>query len=63
MNRSLSSRSREYATSVAVPLGSTYRFDVSMRGDSEHIYDILDDDLNVVREVSIHDFAKALAEW
>jgi hypothetical protein len=30
----------------------------SMRGDSDHIYDILDDDLNIVREISIHDFAE-----
>ena len=30
----------------------------SMRADNDHIYDILDDDLNIVHKVSIHDFAE-----
>jgi hypothetical protein len=38
--------------------GATVYF--SMRGDSDHIYDILDEDLKTVREVSIQDFARAL---
>lgn len=36
--------------------GATVFF--SMRADTDHVYDILDDDLNVVREISIHDFAE-----
>ena len=43
------------------PQGGVVYF--NLRGDSEHIYDILDDDLDLVREVSIHDFKKALDEW
>jgi hypothetical protein len=35
----------------------------SFRGSDDHIYDILDDDLNLVREVSIHDFRKAYDQW
>lgn len=34
----------------------------SMRADSDHIYDILDDDLNITHEVSIHDFAETFRE-
>ena len=43
------------------PEGAVVLFNFS--GDSEHIYDIMDEDLNVVREVTIHDFKKALDEW
>ncbi|MFT5171977.1 MAG: hypothetical protein ACI8W7_000141 [Gammaproteobacteria bacterium] len=35
----------------------------SFRGTDDHIYDILDEDLNLVREVSIHDFRKAYEQW
>ena len=35
----------------------------SFRGSNDHIYDILDDELNLVREVSIHDFQKAFDAW
>jgi hypothetical protein len=35
----------------------------SFRGTEDHIYDILDDGLNLVREVSIHDFRKAFEQW
>ena len=35
----------------------------SMRGDSNHIYDLLDSDLNLKRAITIQDFAKDLAHW
>jgi ChrR Cupin-like domain len=35
----------------------------SMRGSSDHIYDLLDTNLNLKREITIHDFAKDLAYW
>ena len=35
----------------------------SMRGSSDHIYDLLDSNLNLKRAITIHDFAKDLAYW
>lgn len=35
----------------------------SMRGSSDHIYDLLDSNLNLRRAITIHDFAKDLAYW
>ena len=35
----------------------------SFRGDHDHIYDILDDNLELVREVSIQDFRTAFERW
>ncbi len=35
----------------------------SMRGTSDHIYDLLDSELNLKRRISIHDFAKDLQHW
>ena len=35
----------------------------SMRGSSDHIYDLLDTNLNLKRAITIHDFAKDLAYW
>ena len=35
----------------------------SMRGSSDHIYDLLDSDLNLKRAITIHDFAKDLQHW
>ena len=35
----------------------------NFRGADDHIYDIMDEKLNVVREVSIHDFKRAFDEW
>ena len=35
----------------------------NFRGDTDHIYDIMDDALNVVRKVYIRDFKRTLDEW
>jgi hypothetical protein len=35
----------------------------SMRGSSDHIYDLLDSKLNLKRAITIHDFAKDLQHW
>ena len=35
----------------------------SLRADQDHIYDIMDNDLNVIREVTVQDFQAALNEW
>lgn len=35
----------------------------SMRGSSDHIYDLLDSTLNLKRAITIHDFAKDLQHW
>jgi hypothetical protein len=35
----------------------------SMRGASDHIYDLLDSDLNLKRAITIQDFAKDLQYW
>lgn len=35
----------------------------SMRGSSDHIYDLLDSKLNLKRAITIHDFAKDLQYW
>ena len=35
----------------------------SFRGTDDHIYDILDEDLKLVREVSIEDFRDAFENW
>ena len=35
----------------------------SFRGDHGHIHDILDENLELVREVSIHDFRTAFERW
>jgi hypothetical protein len=35
----------------------------SMRGSSDHIYDLLDMNLSLKRAITIHDFAKDLAYW
>ena len=35
----------------------------NFRGDTDHIYDIMDDELNVVRQVYIQDFKRTLDEW
>ena len=35
----------------------------SFRCDQDHIYDILDNDLNVVHEVTVQDFKNALDAW
>ena len=35
----------------------------NFRGDGPHIYDIMDEQLNVVREVHIADFQRAFDEW
>ena len=35
----------------------------SMRGASDHIYDLLDSRLNLKRAITIQDFAKDLAHW
>jgi hypothetical protein len=35
----------------------------SMRGSSDHIYDLLDTNLSLKRAITIHDFAKDLAYW
>jgi hypothetical protein len=35
----------------------------SMRGSSDHIYDLLDSNLNLKRAITIHDFAKDLQHW
>lgn len=35
----------------------------SMRGSSNHIYDLLDSDLNLKRAITIQDFAKDLQHW
>ena len=35
----------------------------SMRGDSDHICDLLDSNLNLKRAITIHDFAKDLQHW
>jgi hypothetical protein len=35
----------------------------SMRGASDHIYDLLDSQLNLKRAITIQDFAKDLAYW
>lgn len=35
----------------------------SMRGASDHIYDLLDSKLNLKRAITIHDFAKDLQHW
>ena len=35
----------------------------SFRGDHDHIYDILDDNFELVREVSIQDFRTAFERW
>jgi hypothetical protein len=32
-------------------------------GSSDHIYDLLDSDLNLKRAITIHDFAKDLQHW
>jgi hypothetical protein len=35
----------------------------SMRGSSDHIYDLLDSNLNLKRAITIPDFARDLAYW
>jgi hypothetical protein len=35
----------------------------SMRGSSDHIYDMLDSNLNLKRAITIHDFARDLQHW
>jgi hypothetical protein len=35
----------------------------SMRGSSDHIYDLLDSNLNLKRAITIHDFARDLQHW
>ena len=35
----------------------------SLRADQDHIYDIMDENLNVVREVTVQDFKAALDAW
>jgi quercetin dioxygenase-like cupin family protein len=35
----------------------------SMRGDTDRIYDLLDEDLTLTRPITIHDFAKDYLRW
>ena len=35
----------------------------SFRFEQDHIYDILDDDLNIVHQVMVHHFKDALNAW
>ena len=43
------------------PEGAVVYF--SFRGSQDHIYDILDENLNLVREVSVQDFKRAFDRW
>jgi hypothetical protein len=43
------------------PEGGTILF--SLRGDQDHLYDILDDQLQLVHEVTVQDFRAALDDW
>lgn len=43
------------------PQGGVILF--SLRADQDHIYDIMDDDLNVIHEVTVQDFKNAYDEW